>query len=535
VIPHPLGVGSFIRQGYNMLLNQNSGADFIFPDKKSLYSLISYDVAENQKAETVIIGNDIYSKYFWFQGWIHVKNDDTIPMPISDMPGEYITYKLDNYMSGWDLTKNIEKIEEDLGVEEIDGRKLRHYKVKMKKPPIDSLNNLNRDERYFLNYILGFNLDDEELTTSSNQDDKDTIEQIEGSIRFTFDNNEVTVPLPEELSVPIMYKFTGVMGEEGKPETWEYNLRTWGIEGEIWVGEDDGLVYKEKYKTEQSMFNHYPNETEDERKEREQYSWEQDQVYKDEIEIIYSDFNGDIKIEAPIENVMEIGEYLKQFGYSSYEEYNKERIMSQVEAADVRRKQDLKRIEDALNSFMNSQVENKKIPPYYPVNNKLEKTNDSLSILQTLIPEHIESLPLDAKDPEYYYTYMSDGFQYELSARLENLEDLDCKITGGICLYIIKGGAPAPDSVEVEKIKERCAGSVFIESEECKNEKAEIKVRVTTAGDCPVSFFIATYSNGENSMAEFSNLGNDFFLVTVDNCKKVEELIASSNGYIINR
>ena len=51
-----------------------------------------------------------------------------------------------------------------------------------------------------------------------------------------------------------------------------------------------------------------------------------------------------------------------------------------------------------------------------------------------------ESIPLDPKDPEYYYSYQSsDGESFELTARLENIDHPDCdleiKAGSNICIY----------------------------------------------------------------------------------------------------
>ena len=379
--------------GYNVFLNQNDSAQFIFPDKKLLYSPVLPIDNEAQKSEAVIIGNDIYLQYFSQPYWIHVKNGDTVPILI---PGMHATHDIDNYMDGWDLTKNIEKITEDLGVEEINGRKLRHYKVKITKIPVDSMNNLSEGERYFLNYILGLNFESlKETSVDINKENEDILKIVDNNIRYVFDGNEIIIPLPESLSIPIMYQFVGVGGYEDDPSSWDFDIKTWAIEAEIWVGEEDFLVYKEKYRTEHSEFNYYPNDSEEEKKEKEEYPWEQDQVYEDGLEIVYSDFNTDIKIEIPTENVIEIDEYLKQFGYSSQEDYREDAVMVKIEERDYKRKSDLQGIRSDLNDFMYSQAENKK-PPYYPnTNNILQKINDNSSVLQTLVPEYIDSLPVD--------------------------------------------------------------------------------------------------------------------------------------------
>jgi len=171
---------------------------------------------------------------------------------------------------------------------------------------------------------------------------------------------------------------------------------------------------------------------------------------------------------------------------------------------------------------------------YYPISNEAEKVNSKESVLYKKLKPYFEDtnieIPIDSLYPEFYYTYESDGFVYTLTARLENLEDESCVTENDICLYSLKGGNPAPDYEKVEEIKDKCRGSLEIIDKKCADGKLEMKVKVSTTGDCPVVSFIVDYADNKKKIAEFSSLGDNDYLVVLDNCNEVEKLIASGEG-----
>ena len=105
-----------------------------------------------------------------------------------------------------------------------------------------------------------------------------------------------------------------------------------------------------------------------------------------------------------------------------------------AKANDLERKSDLREIIIALVMYFN---DNDK----YPLSDDAIKLNDKNSAIykEFLIYLTEESLK-DPKDPEFYYTYRSNGYFYELSARLENLGDKECKIINNLCIYTIDSG-----------------------------------------------------------------------------------------------
>ena len=212
-----------------------------------------------------------------------------------------------------------------------------------------------------------------------------------------------------------------------------------------------------------------------------------------------------------------ICEEYREFPYSTSE-------LAQQKVRDAERKIYLIELTKALKAYYEKNNQ-------YPISKGLETTNNDLCVLKKLVPDYyIFELPIDSLDPEFYYTYKSDGQSYELVARLENLEDEECVVENGICLYSLSGGSPAPDYKKVEETKDKCKGSLEIMDEKCVDGNLEMRVKVSTVGDCPIVSFIANYADNKKKIAEFSSLGNNVYLVVLDNCNKVEKLIVSGEG-----
>ena len=353
---------------------------------------------------------------------------------------------------------------------------------------------MDKLDQYFLKYVLGF-FDSDRFKLFKKGD----ILELKGDqIRRVSSGKEVLIPLPESLTIPVMYISAQIDGN---------GVETWAISGDVWVGQGDYLIYKENYTKEYSSFYYNVNELGE-------VNLSMTSVLRDNTEITYSDFNGDIKIEAPTENVMTVDDYMEQ------------EKPKQIKTRDTERKRDLSNLAYTLKKHYKENNQ-------YPISNGLEKTNDKNCVLwDALIPVKI---PTDPLDPEFYYTYKSDGRSYELTARLENLEDEDCVMENGICLYSLKGGSPAPDYKKIEETKDKCKGSLEITDEKCVDGKLEMKVKVSTAGECPIVSFIANYADNKKKIAEFSSLGDNVYSVVLDNCNKVEKLIVSGEGgFMIN-
>ncbi|MFA6096947.1 MAG: type II secretion system protein GspG [Candidatus Paceibacterota bacterium] len=101
-------------------------------------------------------------------------------------------------------------------------------------------------------------------------------------------------------------------------------------------------------------------------------------------------------------------------------------------ADDVMRKSNIAQIGNALEMFF---LQNGS----YPVSLGGTKLNDENSAAYQDLIKYVNSSNLkDSKDPEFFYLYRSDGKSYEITARLENIKDPECKISDdGFCIYKI--------------------------------------------------------------------------------------------------
>lgn len=402
--------------------------EFVFPDKKIVLS----DWGGYQ-LEARIIEDGIYREIPWlseyrrqdmeqkgistanpsdWEAWFYAADGHSMPMPIPDSPGDYIHFNLSDYPQGWDFTRNIDKIEQYLGVEEIDGVKCDHYKVKSKKPSPYIGANLSKAESYFLTKIVG--LEPVSASQGPGEDDDSEMEEQGNGIRYVFRGYEVLIPLPDSLAMPLMFKSVAVDYEKEDPAAWSYMVNTWAIEGEIWVGKDDLLVHKESYTTETSDYYYYSMV--DESNVRGEREISMATIYRNKTDIIYSDFNSGIEIKAP-----------EKF------------VVVDTNAHDMERKEDLSDIGRGLENIA-AQSKRPTVTPYPDTDNRSVKVDSDDFLLKKLKYEFPYRDPLD---PDYYYTYKSDGYTYTLTARLEDLEDKDCVMENGMCLYRVKGGNAA--------------------------------------------------------------------------------------------
>lgn len=93
---------------------------------------------------------------------------------------------------------------------------------------------------------------------------------------------------------------------------------------------------------------------------------------------------------------------------------------------------------------------------------------------------------------------------------------------------------------KIVEVKSRCSGSLEVVESNYANEKLEAKVEITTAGNCEIGGFLVSCKNletGESNSfkpAKFSDSGDGLYLVSVNNCSELSEIIAiGENGISI--
>lgn len=116
------------------------------------------------------------------------------------------------------------------------------------------------------------------------------------------------------------------------------------------------------------------------------------------------------------------------------EEYKKEVFENTVKGRDKQRVLDLYSISKMLKQY---KAEN----GIYPVSRTAISLNKDSSVagkIQSVASD--KSIPVDPNDPKYYYSYeSSNGKSFELTARLEDIDDSGCDVEikdkSGICIY----------------------------------------------------------------------------------------------------
>ncbi len=138
-------------------------------------------------------------------------------------------------------------------------------------------------------------------------------------------------------------------------------------------------------------------------------------------------------LEDDISNIYNSFDRFDEFD-THEEDDEKEIPKNDIKSRDKQRVSDLYSISKMLKRY---KTEN----GIYPISRtaiSLSKGSSVAGKIQSVVND--KSIPIDPKDPEYYYSYKSvDGEGFELTARLENLDDHSCdfeiKRKSGICIY----------------------------------------------------------------------------------------------------
>jgi len=128
-----------------------------------------------------------------------------------------------------------------------------------------------------------------------------------------------------------------------------------------------------------------------------------------------------------------------------------------------------------------------------------------------------------------YYSRCGDG-NYQ-SCRI-----YDCDDTYGIFTEDMNGkqdvkNQDKPDMNAILEQKDACEGSMQIISKECVAGKEEIKVKVTTQGECKIGGFTVIFDGTKTKQNTFKELGNNTYAITAISCGNVTRVIpATPNG-----
>lgn len=136
-----------------------------------------------------------------------------------------------------------------------------------------------------------------------------------------------------------------------------------------------------------------------------------------------------------------------------------------------------------------------------------------------------ECLDIDCK----YYSRCGDG-NYQ-ACRI-----YDCNDTYGIFTEDLNNkqnvsNQPKPDMEAIIEQKNACAGSMQVLSKECVAGKEEIKVKITTQGECKIGGFAVIFDGAGTEPNTFKELGDNTYAITALACGNVTQIVpATPNG-----
>ena len=145
-----------------------------------------------------------------------------------------------------------------------------------------------------------------------------------------------------------------------------------------------------------------------------------------QFNLIMSDYNKTVTVTKPLDEEIAEGGLENLIGGGTGLPAEQPQV-----TPDAQRKTDLAKIKDALTKYYNDK--NK-----YPVAAEIDHTNNKQGVLyKALVPTYFSVLPVDPKDPTWWYGYQSDGTTYKLWSLLENKSDSEGTLDGQYYKYII--------------------------------------------------------------------------------------------------
>lgn len=134
-------------------------------------------------------------------------------------------------------------------------------------------------------------------------------------------------------------------------------------------------------------------------------------------------------------------------------------------------------------------------------------------------------------DKNCKYLFMCDIMEFT------GCQVYDCSSDYGVFIESKEGKTitkkyPKPNLAKAEEQIAGCQGEPVLLEQKCKNDKLELKVKLTTRGDCPINSFIVKLNN-ENHIAKFEKL-EDYYSLTLDACGvvAVSDITAVGQGGI---
>ena len=139
--------------------------------------------------------------------------------------------------------------------------------------------------------------------------------------------------------------------------------------------------------------------------------------------LVFSDYNKAVSVQKPADDEIAEGG-IENLIYGT--------VNSESPGVfDAQRKGHLATVKTALEKYKEDNGE-------YPVSTEIDKTNNNSGVLaKSLVPKYLDVLPVDAKNPTWWYGYTGDGSTFKLWCLLENKSDSQGTQDGQYFKYIV--------------------------------------------------------------------------------------------------
>jgi hypothetical protein len=105
----------------------------------------------------------------------------------------------------------------------------------------------------------------------------------------------------------------------------------------------------------------------------------------------------------------------------------------------------------------------------------------------------------------------------------------DCQDTYGVYTADLDGqghikNEPKPNMNQVLSEKDACSGDLQVLSQDCVNGSMQIKVKISTKGECKIGGFTLAFAETGTRANDFTAAGDGTYLVTADSCGTVSTI-----------
>lgn len=86
------------------------------------------------------------------------------------------------------------------------------------------------------------------------------------------------------------------------------------------------------------------------------------------------------------------------------------------------------------------------------------------------------------------------------------------------------------DESAIKEVRDACDGTMQILSQDCVDNKMEMKLKLKTNGECEIENFATIYGDAGAQPNAFVALGNGVYSITANTCETISEIIPAARG-----